>query len=332
VPSALHRPGGAAVQREIGLLSRRRTPELLLWRDGLPWPACHPPPGLGRGRQFAASRVRTPGALAARAVLVRLREIHTLLNRSESVHQLQRVIHGGQVAPERGRRRQEMTAISGSHALLTNIVLAWNTNRMDVVARIKTASGSRRTGCGESGRRTSRASTFGGRSSSMSRDMRTCWSSAPPARRLPSRANEACPAPGRHQDRRRGLECRKRYVELTVSWDRPVAGHPPKGDPSALRKAVTRARKTVGLPVRRREDLQQTSHPGPGDIANYASSRNAVLKNLTASEKAASAASGSKRGPSSRMKACSAGYSVRSKEMLLARSAVSTAARPASGM
>ena len=61
------------------------------------------------------------------------REIHTLLNRGESVHQLQRAIHGGQVAPERGRRRQEMAAISGAHALLTNIVLAWNTNRMDTV-------------------------------------------------------------------------------------------------------------------------------------------------------------------------------------------------------
>jgi TnpA family transposase len=61
------------------------------------------------------------------------REIHTLLNRGESVHQLQRAIHGGQVAPERGRRRQEMAAISGAHALLTNIVVAWNTNRMDTV-------------------------------------------------------------------------------------------------------------------------------------------------------------------------------------------------------
>lgn len=66
------------------------------------------------------------------------REIHTLLNRGESVHQLQRAIHGGQVAPERGRRPQEMAAISGAHALLTNIVLAWNTSRMDaVVARLE---------------------------------------------------------------------------------------------------------------------------------------------------------------------------------------------------
>ena len=65
------------------------------------------------------------------------REIRTLLNRGGSVHQLQRAIHGGQVAPERGRRRQEMAAISGAHALLTNIVLAWNTRRMNgVVARL----------------------------------------------------------------------------------------------------------------------------------------------------------------------------------------------------
>jgi len=42
------------------------------------------------------------------------------------------------VAPERGRRRQEMVAISGAHALLTNIVLAWNTRRMDnVVTRLR---------------------------------------------------------------------------------------------------------------------------------------------------------------------------------------------------
>ena len=42
------------------------------------------------------------------------------------------------MAPKRGRRRQEMAAISGAHALPTNIVLAWNTSRMDgVVARLK---------------------------------------------------------------------------------------------------------------------------------------------------------------------------------------------------
>ena len=39
------------------------------------------------------------------------REIHTLLNRGESVHQLlQRAVYSGKVAPERGRRRDEERA------------------------------------------------------------------------------------------------------------------------------------------------------------------------------------------------------------------------------
>jgi TnpA family transposase len=58
------------------------------------------------------------------------RELHALLNRGESVHQLQRAIYTGRVAPERGRRRDEMIAISGSLTLLTNLVIAWNTQRM----------------------------------------------------------------------------------------------------------------------------------------------------------------------------------------------------------
>ena len=61
------------------------------------------------------------------------RELHTLLNRGESVHQLQRAIYYGRLAPERGRRRDELVAISGSHALLTNIVIAWNTAHMQTV-------------------------------------------------------------------------------------------------------------------------------------------------------------------------------------------------------
>lgn len=50
------------------------------------------------------------------------REIHTILNRGESMHPLQRVIYFGKVPPQRGRRRDEMIAISGSHTLLTNLV------------------------------------------------------------------------------------------------------------------------------------------------------------------------------------------------------------------
>ena len=63
------------------------------------------------------------------------REILTLLNRGESVHQLQRAIYYGRIAPERGRRADEMIAISGSHALLTNVVLAWNVARMEDTVR-----------------------------------------------------------------------------------------------------------------------------------------------------------------------------------------------------
>ncbi|KVE10667.1 transposase [Burkholderia vietnamiensis] len=58
------------------------------------------------------------------------RELQTLLNRGESVYQLQRTIFTGRLAAERGRRRDEMGAISGSLTLLTNLVIAWNTQRM----------------------------------------------------------------------------------------------------------------------------------------------------------------------------------------------------------
>ena len=61
------------------------------------------------------------------------REIHTLLNRGESVHELQRAVFHGRVMHDRGRRSDEMRAISGSHALLTNIVIAWNTMKMQEV-------------------------------------------------------------------------------------------------------------------------------------------------------------------------------------------------------
>jgi TnpA family transposase len=63
------------------------------------------------------------------------REIHTLLNRGESVHQLQRAIYYGRIAPERGRRADEMMTISGAHALLTNVVLAWNVHRMQAAVQ-----------------------------------------------------------------------------------------------------------------------------------------------------------------------------------------------------
>jgi TnpA family transposase len=71
------------------------------------------------------------------------REIHTLLNRGESVHLLQRAIYYGRITAERGRRRDELKSISGAHALLTNIVIAWNTMKLqETVERLK-ATGQR---------------------------------------------------------------------------------------------------------------------------------------------------------------------------------------------
>ncbi len=68
------------------------------------------------------------------------RELHTVLNRGESVHQLQRTVYTGKIAPERGRRRDELIAISGAHTLLTNLVIAWNTHHMqEVVDKLRKA-------------------------------------------------------------------------------------------------------------------------------------------------------------------------------------------------
>lgn len=69
------------------------------------------------------------------------REMHAVLNRGESVHQLQRTVYAGRIDPKRGRRRDELWAISGAHTLLTNIVIAWNTHRMQMAIDIMRKSG-----------------------------------------------------------------------------------------------------------------------------------------------------------------------------------------------
>ena len=58
------------------------------------------------------------------------------------MHQLQRAVYYGRIAAERGRRRDELRAISGSHVLLTNLIIAWNTNKLnEVVAKLRSAGG-----------------------------------------------------------------------------------------------------------------------------------------------------------------------------------------------
>jgi TnpA family transposase len=67
------------------------------------------------------------------------REIHRVLNRGESVHTLQRAIHFGEIPQERGRRAEEMIAISGSLSLLTNLVMGWTASKLqDSVATLAT--------------------------------------------------------------------------------------------------------------------------------------------------------------------------------------------------
>jgi TnpA family transposase len=60
-------------------------------------------------------------------------QILDLLNQGESVHSLQRALHNGLITAKRGRAPSELTAISGSLALMANIVMAYNTSRMDAL-------------------------------------------------------------------------------------------------------------------------------------------------------------------------------------------------------
>jgi TnpA family transposase len=61
-------------------------------------------------------------------------EILDLLNQGEAVHSLQRAIHNGAIPAKRGRTTQQLEAISGALTLLANIVMAWNTNRIQRTA------------------------------------------------------------------------------------------------------------------------------------------------------------------------------------------------------
>ena len=61
------------------------------------------------------------------------RELLRILDRGEATHRLLRAIHSGNIAAARGRRREELTAISGSLTLLSNVTMAWMTHHMQRV-------------------------------------------------------------------------------------------------------------------------------------------------------------------------------------------------------
>ena len=59
--------------------------------------------------------------------------IRRVLNHGESVHQLQRSIRPYAIGSKRGRSHDEQRAISGSLSLLSNLVMAWNTHKIQEI-------------------------------------------------------------------------------------------------------------------------------------------------------------------------------------------------------
>jgi TnpA family transposase len=58
------------------------------------------------------------------------REVLRVLNRGESVNALKRAIYTGRIAGHQAKREDEMQAVSDALSLLANIVMAWNTAKM----------------------------------------------------------------------------------------------------------------------------------------------------------------------------------------------------------
>ena len=61
------------------------------------------------------------------------REIIDLLNQGEAVHSLQRAIQQGSIGAKRGRTIEQLAAISGALTLLANVIMVWNTRKMQAI-------------------------------------------------------------------------------------------------------------------------------------------------------------------------------------------------------
>ena len=61
------------------------------------------------------------------------RELLRVLNRGEAVNALKRAIYTGRVASHQAKRADEMQAVADALSLLANILMAWNTARMQQV-------------------------------------------------------------------------------------------------------------------------------------------------------------------------------------------------------
>jgi len=64
----------------------------------------------------------------------------SLLNQGESSHILQRAIHQGSIGPKHGRSNEQLEAISGALSLLCNVVMAFNTHRLQELVNADPAS------------------------------------------------------------------------------------------------------------------------------------------------------------------------------------------------
>lgn len=70
------------------------------------------------------------------------RELRHALNRGEAVHAVQRAVHTGKIPTELAKRPESLAAVSSSLSLLTNALMAWNTQHMQrAVERIEAVGG-----------------------------------------------------------------------------------------------------------------------------------------------------------------------------------------------
>jgi TnpA family transposase len=60
-------------------------------------------------------------------------ELLRVLNRGESVNSLKRSIYVGRVAGYQAKQHDEMQAVADALSLLANLVMAWNTMKMQLV-------------------------------------------------------------------------------------------------------------------------------------------------------------------------------------------------------
>jgi TnpA family transposase len=69
-------------------------------------------------------------------------ELQHVLNRGEAVHTVQRAIHSGKIPLELAKHHDSLAVVSSALALLSNVVMAWNTMHMQhAVDQIEAISG-----------------------------------------------------------------------------------------------------------------------------------------------------------------------------------------------